>query len=82
MRVEPERSKSIGRSKNELFSRLRVNEKNPSPFKLRDINADIKMLEQHVCHKFDCDVKCTIAKVENPPFQKFRERIARGIEEG
>mmetsp|Transcript_63647 Transcript_63647/g.74565 ORF Transcript_63647/g.74565 Transcript_63647/m.74565 type:complete len:151 (+) Transcript_63647:144-596(+) len=61
-RVEAEWGESTSRSKSELVrisSRVRVNEKNASPFELQDIHADVKTLQRYVCHTYEYTLDCT-----------------------
>mmetsp|Transcript_42142 Transcript_42142/g.50575 ORF Transcript_42142/g.50575 Transcript_42142/m.50575 type:complete len:83 (+) Transcript_42142:68-316(+) len=65
-RVEAEWGESMSRSKTELvrlFSRVRVNKKNASPFEIQDIHANVKTMRRYFCHTYEYTLDCT-TKVE------------------
>ena len=60
-----------------------MNNKNASPFELKDIDGDIKTLKKYVIFQSGYDLELTKkSDLQKEKFERFRTRMNRGVLEG
>ena len=60
-----------------------MNNKNASPFELKDIDEDIKTLKKYVIFQSGYDLELTKkSDLQKEKFERFRTRMNRGVLEG